>query len=33
MIKAANKLGHFPEDDNEADALCLLYYAKEREEA
>ncbi len=29
MIKAMRKLGHLPDDDNEADALALLYFAME----
>lgn len=28
MIRAAEALGHAPEDDNEADALALIYCAK-----
>lgn len=31
MIQAARDRGHTPEDDNEADALCLLYWAIEQE--
>jgi len=31
VIEAVKKLGHFPEDDNEADALALLYYAVKNE--
>jgi hypothetical protein len=31
MIQAARDRGHKPEDDNEADALCLLYWAIEQE--
>ncbi len=27
MIEAAKSLGHSPEDDNQADAICLLHYA------
>lgn len=30
VIEAIKALGHQPEDDNEADALALLYLAKER---
>jgi len=28
MIMSAKKAGYFPEDDNEADAICLLLYAQ-----
>lgn len=31
VIKAVQELGHNPIDDNEADALALLYYAIEKE--
>jgi hypothetical protein len=31
MIQAARDRGHKPEDDNEADALCLLHWAIEQE--
>jgi len=30
MIAAAQKHGHTPEDDNEADALALIHYAREQ---
>ena len=30
MIVAAKKHGHNPEDDNEADALALIHYAREQ---
>ncbi|MFV1850143.1 MAG: crossover junction endodeoxyribonuclease RuvC [Thalassospira sp.] len=30
MIAAARKRGHSPKDDNEADAIALLYWAKEQ---
>ena len=33
MIVAAQARGHHPEDDNEADALALLYYALAEEVA
>ena len=29
MIDAMRRLGHLPDDDNEADALALLYFALE----
>ena len=29
MIKSARDRGHNPKDDNEADALAILYYARE----
>ena len=29
MIAAMRRLGHLPDDDNEADALALLYFATE----
>tara|TARA_R110000868_G_scaffold185390_2_gene427294 strand:+ start:2155 stop:2616 length:462 start_codon:yes stop_codon:yes gene_type:complete len=31
VIKAVQELGHNPKDDNEADALALLYFAMEKE--
>lgn len=31
MIEAARKRGHDPVDDNQADAICLLYLAAEQE--
>lgn len=31
VIKAVQDLGHNPKDDNEADAIALLYYAMENE--
>jgi len=31
MIHAAQRLGYFPKDDNEADALMLMEYAKAKE--
>ncbi len=31
MIKAVRAKGHNPKDDNEADALAILYLVKERE--
>jgi hypothetical protein len=27
MIAAMRRLGHLPDDDNEADALALLYFS------
>lgn len=33
VIKAVQELGHNPKDDNEADALALLYYAIDKEKA
>lgn len=30
MIEAAKRRGHNPKDDNEADAIALLYWAKEQ---
>ncbi|WP_206186456.1 crossover junction endodeoxyribonuclease RuvC [Thalassospira lohafexi] len=30
MIDAARKRGHSPKDDNEADAIALMYWAKEQ---
>ena len=33
MIEAANKLGHYVIDDNQADAICLLHYALSLEKA
>ena len=32
MIAAARSRGHYPKDDNEADALALLYWAIETQE-
>lgn len=32
MIDSARSKGHFPEDDNEADAIAILYFAKEAED-
>ncbi|WP_375657285.1 crossover junction endodeoxyribonuclease RuvC [Bartonella sp. CM120XJJH] len=32
MIKAVRAKGHNPKDDNEADALAILYLVKERED-
>ncbi|EJF77524.1 hypothetical protein MCQ_01511, partial [Candidatus Bartonella washoeensis Sb944nv] len=31
MIQAVRAKGHAPKDDNEADALAILYLVKERE--
>jgi Holliday junction resolvasome RuvABC endonuclease subunit len=33
MIEAAKAKGHIPWDDNEADAICLLYYVLKLNEA
>jgi Holliday junction resolvasome RuvABC endonuclease subunit len=33
VIDAVKALGHHPEDDNEADALALLHYAREQYQA
>ena len=33
MIEAAKSKGHNPADDNEADAICLLYYVLKLDEA
>ena len=30
VIAAVKALGHLPEDDNEADALALLHFAREQ---
>lgn len=31
MIESARNRGHYPEDDNEADAIAIVYYAMENE--